>query len=222
MNGPHDLGGLQCFGPIGPESEAREPVFHAPWERRAFALTLAAGGLGKWTLDASRHARERLDPVDYLSNSYYETWFAGLEKLLVETGVVTPAELASGTADGLADEATRARVPTADKIPAALKHGAPVTMDIPLEPRFRAGDTVRVRNLNPTGHTRAPRYARGKAGTVEVDHGVHIFADKNAHGAKEGQHLYGVRFAARDLWGPQAAPRDTVRVDLWDGHLDPA
>lgn len=221
MNGPHDFGGLQCFGPIDAEPEAEEPVFHAPWERRAFALNLAAGGLGKWTLDASRHARERLDPVVYLSNSYYGTWFAGLEKLLVETGVVTPAEIASGTADGLADEETRARVPTADKIPAALKRGGPVTMDIPLDPSFKPGDAVRVRNLNPTGHTRAPRYARGKAGTVEVDHGVHVFADKNAHGTREGQHLYGVRFAARELWGPDAAPRDTVRIDLWDGHLEP-
>lgn len=222
MNGAHDLGGMHGFGPIDPEPEREEPVFHAEWERRVFALTLAAGFLRKWTLDQSRHARERQHPADYLRHSYYENWLAGLETLLVESGLVSEQELRSGRAERRLGEADGIRVLEPDRVEATLMRGGPTTMDIPLEPKYRVGGRVRVRNINPTGHTRAPRYTRGKAGVVASDHGVHVFADKNAHGVREGQRLYGVHFSARELWGPQASERDAVYVDLWDDHLEPA
>lgn len=222
MNGGHDLGGMHGLGPIHPEPETEEPVFHAEWERRAFALTVAAGFLGKWTIDQSRHARERQHPADYLRHTYYENWLAGLETLLVETGLIDEDELRSGQATRHFREEDDIRALKAEAVAATLAKGGPVTMDIPLEPKFAAGDSVRVRNLNPTGHTRAPRYARGKRGVVEIDHGVHAFADKNAHGTREGQHLYGVRFTARELWGGEASKRDVVHIDLWDDHLEPA
>ncbi len=222
MNGAHDLGGMHGLGPIDPEQEASEPVFHAAWERRVLALTLAAAAHGKWTIDVARHARERQHPVDYLRHSYYENWLAGLETLLVEAGLVTAEELAAGQAAGPADEEVARRALKPEAVAAVLAKGAPTSMDEPLAPTHRPGDRVRVRNINTTGHTRAPRYARGRIGTVEVDHGVHVFADKNAHGVREGQHLYGVRFSALELWGTSGAAHDSVRIDLWDDHLEPA
>ncbi len=221
MNGAHDLGGMHGFGPIDPEPESREPVFHAEWERRAFAITLAAGSLGKWTIDVSRHARERQEPAVYLRNSYYEQWLAGLETLLVETGLVSQAELASGKAEAPAPPEIRDRTIKAADVASVLAKGAPTTMDLPLEAKFAVGDRVRVRNAYTSGHTRVPRYARGKLGIVREDHGVHIFADKNAHGTREGQHLYSVRFEAKELWGEAATNKAAVHVDLWDAHLEP-
>src|SRR6516164_2155133 len=110
MNGAHDLGGQHGFGPVNAEPESQEPVFHADWEKRVFGPVRVLGPLGRWNGDMSRHARERQHPVDYLRHSYYENWLAGLEKLLVEQGLVTADELASGKAAGLADAEIRKRV----------------------------------------------------------------------------------------------------------------
>jgi len=220
VNGAHDMGGMHGFGPIDPEPEAEEPVFHAEWERRAFALTLAAGALGRWTLDASRHARERQHPVGYLRHSYYENWLAGLETLLIETGLATREELRRGRAETPVD-AARLRVLRAADVPRVMARGGPVAVDMERPPRFAPGERVRVRNRHPAGHTRAPRYVRGRLGTVQTHHGGHVFADRNAHGVKEGEHLYSVRFAARELWGEDAPAHDAVCVDLWEPHLEP-
>jgi nitrile hydratase beta subunit len=221
MNGAHDMGGMDGFGPIDPEPENEEPVFHAEWERRAFAVNLAAGALGQWSIDKSRHARERQHPVDYLENSYYENWIAGLETLLVEAGIITAEEIASGKASGAAPDDLVARKLTREKVSSTLGKGSPTTMEGKAPPRFAIGDEVRVRLGRTTGHTRAPRYARGRRGTIAMHHGIHIFADKNAHGTKEGQHLYSVRFDAADLWGAEAGKRGAVYIDLWDDHLEP-
>ena len=97
MNGAHDLGGMDGFGPIDPEPN--EPVFHGEWERRVFAMTVAMGFTGAWNIDMSRHARERMDPAEYLRASYYEKWLHGLETLLVEKGLLTRAELAARRAE---------------------------------------------------------------------------------------------------------------------------
>jgi len=219
MNGIHDMGGMHNMGPILRERD--EPVFHAPWEGRALALTLAVAALRKWNLDASRHARERVPPAEYLRSTYYEIWTAGLIDLMVRHGLVTQAELDSGRP---APGSARASPPlTAEKVAGSLARGDPATRNVALAPRFKPGDRVRARNIHPTGHTRLPRYARGKLGIILRDHGVHVLPDSNAHFLGENpQHLYSVRFAARELWGEAAAPRDSVHLDLWDHHLEPA
>lgn len=219
MNGIHDMGGMQDMGPI--EYEKNEPVFHARWESRVFAMFIAAGAWGKWNLDAFRHTREVLPPDDYLRVSYYEQWLSGLLDLLVRRGLVTAAEIASGVpAPGEPDASPPL---TADKIPAALPNRIHAHRDVKVCPRFQVGQRVRARNIHPTGHTRLPRYARGKVGTVYLDHGVYVFPDTNAHFLPEKpQHVYSVRFAARELWGEQAAAKDSVYVDLWDDYLEPA
>ncbi len=217
MNGPHDLGGQHGLGPIDPEPEAQELVFHAPWERRVFAVTLATGFLGRWNIDESRHARERQHPVSYLRNSYYENWLAGLETLLVEKEIVTADELARGKA---AAKAVGYNVPDGAGAIDILSHGHPATMEGNIAPGHALGDRVRVINDHPLTHTRAPRYVRGRVGTIERLHGVHIFADANANGDCRGEHLYSVRFEADELWGTGAGGRDAVYVDLWGPHLE--
>lgn len=218
MNGAHDLGGMHGLGPIGAEPEASEPVFHYEWERRAFALTLACGFLGRWNIDESRHARERQHPVDYLRNSYYENWMAGLAKLLVEKGLVTREELENARA--LSPAGIEPVV--AERVTALLRRGGPVDLPATAAPRFAEGDAVRAANDHPMTHTRAPRYVRGRRGTIVAHHGCHVFADANARGERRGEHLYSVRFEAAALWGEAAAGRDAVYVDLWEPHLAPA
>lgn len=222
MNGAHDLGGMHGLGPINPEPEAEEPVFHADWERRMFGLSLAAGALGKWNIDMSRYARERQHPIDYLRHTYYENWLAGLEKLLVETGLVTAEELATGKAAGAVEAMTLQRVLKAERVPLALSKGSPVTLESTTAPRFKSGDRVRAINRHPTGHTREPRYVRGHVGMIHEHYGAHVFPDRNAVGTREGRHLYSVRFEAAALWGESAAGKSAVYVDLWEDYLEPA
>jgi nitrile hydratase subunit beta len=221
MNGGHDLGGMHGLGPIDPEPVAAEPVFHNDWEKRVFALTLATGALGQWTIDMGRHARERQHPADYLRHTYYENWLAGLEKLLVERGLVSAEELASGRAAGSAAEALRGRLLSAAEVAPAIARCAPVEMAIDAPPRFAVGDRVRAINRHPTGHTREPRYVRGGVGIIHEHYGAHVFPDLSAAGRREGRHLYSVRFTARELWG-EPAREDAVYVDLWEDYLERA
>ena len=219
MNGVHDLGGMHGMGAI--KEDKHEPVFHAAWEGRAYGITRAMGGWRLWNLDATRFQRELIAPVDYFRLGYYERWIAGLEELMLRNNLVTPAELESGRPD----EGAAVRTPTftADKVPAFIAKGVPARRDVPAAASFRVGQRVRARNINPQGHTRLPRYARGKAGTVDRDHGVFVFPDTNAHFMGEKpQHVYSVRFDARELWGEQASRRDSVYLDMWDDYLAPA
>ena len=210
---------MMGFGPIGHEPD--EPWFHAPWERRAFGVTLAMGATGAWNLDMSRHARESLPPAEYLSSSYYEIWTKGVERLVVKTGLVTEDELRLGQA--LAPPAPVRRVLRAEDVPAALARGGPTEREPPGPARFAVGDRVVARNMHPAGHTRLPRYARGKPGTIERVHGAHVFPDTNAHGEGENpQWLYTVRFSGIDLWGEEADATLAVSIDAWESYLEPA
>jgi len=218
MNGVHDMGGMHGMGAIAPETN--EPVFHEPWEGRVFALNRALAALGKWNIDTGRHARERIPPADYLRMSYYEKWLAAIEMLLAETGVASRAELEGGR---VAPGSAKATPPlTAGQVPAVVGDRGRFERPVNAPPRFAIGQSVRAKKINPTGHTRLPRYARGMFGIVERIHGAHVFPDSNAHFRGESpQHLYSVRFAARELWGADAAPRDSVYIDLWESYLDP-
>ena len=218
MNGVHDMGGMHGMGPV--EIEKDEPVFHAEWEARTYALTIACGSHRKWNIDVSRHSRERMPPADYLAATYYERWLFGLRTLLVEQGLVTARELETGRAEGLAEPAGVLHV---NQVENFLANRIRARVDVEAAPRFRAGQGVVARNIHPSGHTRLPRYARGRRGVIDRDYGVFIFPDTNAMTRdKKPQHLYGVRFAARELWGQAASARDSVYVNLWDDHLDPA
>jgi len=219
MNGVHDLGGMQGLGPI--EREPGEPVFHARWEARIFAINRAVGAFGKWNIDASRHSREKIPPADYLRMSYYERFVHSVIDLLVQSGLVTRAEIDSGKPASAAKPASPAM--PLDRVAELVAHGTPARRDVPSAPAFRAGDRVRAKNIHPATHTRLPRYARGKIGTIERDHGVFVFPDTNAHFlGEQPQHVYSVRFSARELWDDQAPAQDAVYVNLWDSHLERA
>jgi nitrile hydratase len=224
MDGVHDLGGMHGFGPV--EREANEPAFHEPWEAAVYAIFRASLGTGQYNLDEFRHGVERMDPAHYLRSGYYEHWLEGIARVLIEKGVVSDDELAARTAffaerpDAPASAAVRAMPAT----PAPrIKWFAPNSeRPAATPPRFKVGEAVITRNIHPTGHTRLPRYARGKRGVVHLQHGTHVFPDSNAHGGGEQpQTLYSVRFDARELWGPAAEPNQHVYIDLWEPYLEP-
>jgi nitrile hydratase len=219
MDGAQDMGGVTGFGPVQPEPD--EPVFHAEWERRAFALTLAMGMPGGWNIDMSRFAREDRPHQDYLGKSYYQIWLAGLERLMLERNLVAPDEIQAGHQLHPPKPVTRKL--TADGVAAMLHRGGPTEREISKPALFAVGDRVRTKTINPPTHTRLPRYVRGHVGVIERIHGAHVFPDSNAHGAGEHpQWLYTVTFDGRELWGSDAEPGSQISVDAWEPYLEPA
>ena len=219
MNGIHDMGGMMGFGPIVPEQN--EPVFHARWESRVRGMVGTMGRPAGWNIDLGRFARENIDPRDYLNRSYYEIWFAGLVRQLEQRGLVRADELAAG-------KSLHAPVPLnptvkPEDVGPMLAKGRPSERPSNAPAAFQIGDRVRARTVNPTGHTRLPRYVRGRAGVVTHLHGGHVFPDTNAAGLGENpQWLYTVRFAGTELWGAAADPTVTVSVDAWESYLEAA
>ena len=215
MNGVHDMGGMDGFGPV--VREADEPVFHAEWERRVFVLVSSALGAAQINLDEFRHAIERIPPGQYLASSYYERWLAAAETLLVERGMITREELLAK--HDSSPETLRAQIAS------GIRNAGPQPIKDPgatARARFAKGDRVRARNMNPVGHTRVPRYVRGKRGVIARDWGVFVFPDTNAHHAgTKPQHCYSVEFEARELWGKSAQGREKVLIDLWQDYLEP-
>ena len=218
MDGAHDMGGVWS-GPVIPEPN--EPVFHAPWERRAFALTLAMAMPGGWNLDMSRFAREDRPPAEYLRMSYYEIWLAGLERLMRERNLIAEAEIAAGTP--LRPAKPVAKTLTPDGVAAMLHRGGPTERHAASPALFATGDRVRTKDIHPAGHTRLPRYVRGRVGVIERVLGCHVFPDSNASGEGENpQWLYTVTFDARELWGDEGDPTSRISVDAWEPYLERA
>jgi nitrile hydratase subunit beta len=218
MNGIHDMGGMDGMGRL--EYEKTEPVFHAAWEGRVIAMTRAMQATGKLKLGL-RPPMETIPAIEYLQMSYYERWLKSLIERLVVSGFVTPAEIERGRPA----EGTAKAVPalSADAASTYLLKVASNRRDTSVSQRFQTREHVRTRNINPVTHTRLPRYARGKAGTIERDNGVVPLFDTAAYSLPDKpQHSYSVRFSARELWGDKASQRDSVYIDLWDDHLEPA
>jgi nitrile hydratase subunit beta len=213
----HDMGGVQGFGPV--IAEPSEPPFHEAWEGRVYAMQRAMGSTRLWTIDGGRASLETLPPLTYLAASYYERWFLGLEKRLVAHGLVGDDELAAGRSLRPGSRLNRTLALADAKVPRYPRYDRPA----PAAARFKPGDAVRTRNLNPTTHTRLPRYARGKRGTVEAVRGCHVFPDSAAVGAGDNpQWLYTVAFAARELWGEDADPAVCVSIEAFEPYLIPA
>jgi nitrile hydratase len=217
MNGIHDMGGMHNMGPVVYEKD--EPVFHSPWEGRVYAIRRAMGTWRKWVLDHTRYEIEMIPPADYTRMSYYERWLVSTTELMIKTGLVTRAEVESSNP---APGSAKATPPlTAADISSMLVRPKVARPEAVAAPRFKKGERVRSRNMHPIGHTRLPRYARGKAGMIHLDHGIYVFPDSIVAGLGEKpQHVYSVRFEAQALWGPQASPRHAVYLDLWDDYLE--
>ena len=223
MDGIHDMGGMHGFGPI--IREENEPLFHHEWERRVLGMGVAIpvpvpGG--------SRNNIETMDPAHYLSSSYYEKWLHSRIKGLIDAGAMTSDELETRVA--LFREKPDAETPIhpdPDGIRAGLAGKRTVSTTpshVEVRPRFRSGDPVRARNIHPAGHTRLPRYVRGRAGTITRFYGIHNLQDAElpAGCVRREQPLYAVRFESRELWGESAESKDAVYLDMWEGYLVPA
>jgi nitrile hydratase len=195
------MGGMHGFGPVRPEPN--EPVFHARWEAQVRAMMRQTMGR-YFHLDEFRRTIERMPAEEYLRSSYYEKWLHAIQTMLLEKGVITEEEVATGRASSPAPQPQLRAVPP------------------PLHARFKSGDRVVTRVIHPKGHTRLPRYARGKHGVVRTVNGPFLLPDANAHGRPpDWQACYAVEFSARDLWGADAPPGDRVCVDLWESYLEP-
>ena len=224
MDGVHDLGGMQGFGPV--EREENEPTFHEAWEAVVLAMQ-HAGRLGLfYNIDEFRHGIERMAPAHYLRATYYEKWLEGMTRVLLEKGAVGAEELAARQAffEQRPDLPATAALPGPPPARGSSRRSS--LTDFIREsadpPRFAPGEAVLTREMHPRGHTRLPRYARGKRGVIHCCHGVHVFPDTNAHGlGEQPQPLYSVRFDARELWGESAEPNQAVHIDLWESYLLP-
>ncbi len=216
MNGIHDMGGMHGFGKILPEVD--EAVFHGDWEGRVLGLQRALLYTRAFNIDMFRDAQEKLPAEVYLRASYYERWLLALTQCAVKKGLVSPDELDAGHAmrSGPALE----RVMTSGDAPAGFIR-APFGRAITREARFRKGDQVRTINEHPEGHTRLPRYARDKVGTVAAVVGFHVCPDSVVAGRGEDpQWLYTVEFTGRELWGQMADPSLIVSVEAFEPYLE--
>jgi len=220
MNGVHDLGGMHGFGPV--VREQNEPVFHSDWEKRAFAVALTTMGRGVCNVDEFRRAIERMPAASYLAATYYEKWLYAIESLLVEKGVATREEIASGHAAAPAPANPPESVGGGSRgVESFYDSAVKLRFDKSFKPGFKAGDRVVARNFNPEHHTRLPRYARGKRGVIRYDQGVFVFPDTHAHGqGGKPQHVYTVVFEAKELWGPDSNGRAPVYLDCWEDYLE--
>jgi nitrile hydratase beta subunit len=218
MDGVHDLGGREGFGPIVGKADDR--VIHADWEIRDFAMKQSSAAGESWTIDWFRHCRELADPVDYLTRPYYDQWLTTLAAQLVDEGYLTLDEIKAGAAAF----APKPSVPpqSSDAARAAAKRARNFAVGVNKPPRFAIGGQVRCRLDGGSGHTRLPGYVRGRAGAIHAHHGGHVFADASARGEHRGEHLYTVSFASSDLWLEAKGSSDRVFVDLWESYLEPA
>lgn len=217
MNGMNDLGGMDGFGPLN--IEKNEPVFHHRWEAKSFALGSALGGWHKWNLDQIRYFGENMNPREYLNHTYFDRGIIGLTKRGIVFGLFTEEEVKAGHP---APGSPKLTPPiTADMVPALLKVPHPSVRSVDTKPLFQVGDHVRTTTDSPPGHTRLVRYIRGRMGEIILYHGAHVFPDSHAQmtAQEDPQHLYTVRFTARELWGPEGGAHDTMTVDVWEPYL---
>ena len=217
MDGVHDMGGMDGFGKV--EVEKDEPVFHAAWEGRVLAMQRAMGYAGAWHIDHSRFAQERLPPLTYLGVSYYRRWALAMEKNVTERGFASPAELEAGHAQGPGKALPRKLTP--DLVAALTRSSFYRQQQGPQQ--FQPGDRVRTKNIHPATHTRLPRYARDKIGTVESCHGCHMYPDSVAiDRGDDPQWLYTVVFDGPELWGPDSDPTLKISIEAFEPYLEPA
>lgn len=213
MNSIHDMGGMQGLGEL--HYEENEPVFHEPWEGRVPAMMSALGLYGGFRVPI-----ESIPAADYLRMSYYERWLVALTEQVIRYGLATRAEIERGRPDPGSRKATPALTPAEAR--EFLFRINKSELEIEVAARFQVGDRVRGRNMHPTKHTRMPRYTRGKTGTVERDRGVFALPDREVYDMDpKPQHVYLVRFSARELWGQEAPAQDSLYIDMWEDYLEP-
>ncbi len=217
MNSVHDMGGMDGFGKVEPESA--EPTFHERWEGRVLAMNRALGSQGTWNIDMARHAREKLSPQVYLSASYYQKWFLGMRDQLIERGLIGVDELQAGHALRSGTPLPSGTFQIKD-VPRVLSRGK-FGRSAQEPPKFTIGAKVRCKNLHPQTHTRLPRYVRGRLGVIELNHGAQVYPDAaSVDGRESPQWLYTVVFTSQELWGPDGDPTMKISIDAFEPYLE--
>lgn len=226
MDGVHDLGGTDGMGPI--EREENEPLFHEEWEEIVMPLLPITFTKEMWNIDEFRHAMERIDPPHYLDSSYYEHWLCAMEKLLVEKGIFSEEELQerlkeAQSKDDPAEIVPEIKDPELTEATIGLVETGGSAKRESIEPAFEVGDQVKVKNIHPEGHTRAPEYVRRNRGEISEVRGTFVTPDTHAHGEGESpQPVYSVRFDNEELWGEEDADANgSLYIDLWEEYLEP-
>ncbi len=216
MDGVHDLGGMQGFGPIPVESGDADFRHIEEWEKRMWGLARSnlAPGI---TIDWFRHCIERMEPADYLDYAYFNKWCANYFVLMLDNGTITTDEIRRGHVE-VPDQIAAVQT-LGDVLESTRRSNASFEMEPSTESLFAVGQRVETNRFAHASHTRLPRYARGVSGTIIAHHGAHALPDRGAEGIEQGEHLYTVAFAATDLWGGDADPRDDVTLDLWESYF---
>lgn len=215
-----DMGGMQGFGTVD-LSPPDDPPFHEPWEGRAFAMGLLSMRVSGTNLNRFRYGLERQDPIDYLAFGYYGRWLKMVENLLVDSAIIAPHAVDARARRLRGEDVEEPPAPEPNK--PDYKETAPGSLrQVEEPPMFAVGDAVRVRDLHPTGHTRLPRYVRGRRGQVRLVQPAMVFPDTNAHFEGENARpVYAVAFDSTELWGPEAEPF-TLTIDLYEPYLEAA
>ncbi len=216
MDGVHDLGGKEGFGPIDVD-EPEEP-FHEPWEGRMWGIANTTGA-PDWTIDWWRHVRELIDSADYLTRPYFDQWMQTQTAAMIDSGIFTLNELVAGSGEATVQPGGAA-VGLEEVLAADACLACDFSRRIDAPPRFAPGDAVRTLSMGATGHTRLPAYARGRSGTIHAHHGAHLVPDAGARGEERAEHIYSVVFDAAELWPEAAGRRDRVFLDLWESYLE--
>ena len=216
MDGVHDLGGREGFGPIRDKDDAQP--FHAEWETRAFGMEQSSAGGTGWSIDWFRHCRELIVPTDYLTRPYFDQWATTLAAQMVDEGYLTLEEIKAGASAFIPQPGYPAA--TAASARAYVANPKSYAVEIDSSPRFALWDVVRCPIATRTGHTRLPGYVRGHAGVIHARHGGHLLPDASTRGEKRAEHLYTVSFAATELWPEAEAADDRVFLDLWESYLE--
>ena len=215
MDGIHDMGGKQGYGAVDVQ-ETDEP-FHHDYEGRMWAISRNTRA-DDWTIDWWRHVRERIDPVDYLTRPYFDSWMQTSAAAFMLSGVFTPDEITNGHTDKKGPGAKKQTL--ADALDANRASCRDFRLAASGPAIFSIGDPVKTVGFSSRHHSRLPQYARGKSGIIHAHRGSHVFADAAAKGIHTGQHLYTVGFSARELWGPDANPADVTYLDLWESYFE--
>jgi nitrile hydratase subunit beta len=216
MDGIHDLGGREGFGAV--DVHETEVPFHESWEARVLGIVRAMSPAADWSIDWFRHCRELIEPIDYLTRPYYDQWLQTYAAMLVNSGIATVPELASGEATSRPSGLRPTMSPV--DVATAKRSERNFAQDIKEPPAFTAGDSVRAKSHGVSGHTRLPGYVRGRRGRIEAFHGAYVFPDANAHGEKRAEPLYTIGFNAAELWPEAEGRRDRVFLNLWESYLE--
>ena len=216
MDGPHDLGGKQGFGPV--KVDEKEEPYHSDWEARVWGIDGTISYPEGWNIDWWRHGRELIQPIDYLTRPYFDQWMQTYAALLVDSGVATVAEIATGKATSPGPK--MAPPLSAEGARRNKGNAARFDRDEGPKPHFKVGDRVRARDHGIPTHTRLPAYVRGRDGTIERYCGNHVLPDASAVGKERAEPLYTVMFDAGALWPEAKGRRERVHLDLWENYLE--